>query len=84
MIEGEALLVALVGPVGAGAGYLVRRWLATERPFLATIEHQDREIAELRSENAEMRAEVGRLTVYVHRLVLALVAAGIDVPPEDS
>lgn len=68
-------LLGGVGLVGGGGalGYLVRRWLATERPFLATIKHQDAEIASLRAERAADAA-------YILLLVTALRESGIDVP----
>lgn len=71
--ELTAALIALIGPAAGVMGYLVRRWLATERPFLATIQHQDTEIAALRR---DLRSE----REYVRLLVQALQAAGIDVP----
>ena len=68
-----AALIGLIAPAGATVGYLVRRWLATERPFLATIEHQDDQIRAMR---LELHAE----RTYVRLLVSALRDAGLDVP----
>lgn len=71
------LVVSLMAPLvaaSAGAGgFMARRLLATERPFLATIRHQEIQISALRLEQDQYRR-------YIAALVDALVAAGIEVP----